>query len=108
MKALVLLLFCATMVQAQGLDTTRYPDERLRVITFGPSDYLGIVTDDLLFDYAQECYADSTTQRTHVGKVGESCLVDWYCLIESHYQMVTTHRPVTFSGFIEYLRRKKP
>ncbi len=116
MKLLIpALLLCAVMAQAQDsvwVTGHWYHFSHITNPIWGSNSSIKIlplptpITREDLFSYAQECYADSATQRTHVGKPGEYCLVDWECLIESHYKMVTTHCEPTFKGFVEWLRKR--
>ena len=69
-------------------------------------DYLVEGLLKLYSRYEKECYADST--RTHVHQPDrQMCIVDWECLIASHWKHVWLHRQSTFPGFIEFLRRMR-
>lgn len=65
--------------------------------------------------YEKECYADSALKRVHeppiAYKMGEriiyeGCLVDWDCIVESHYKNKWIHKQPTFEGFMSYLKRR--
>lgn len=66
-------------------------------------DYLVEGLPKLYSRYEKECYADSTNTRVHQSN-GQTCIVDWECIISSHWKYIWLHRQPTFSGFIEYLR----
>jgi hypothetical protein len=56
--------------------------------------------------YEKECYKDSSVVRQHVGKEGEMCIIDWECVREHHYQIVTIHRKPNIYDFIEWLKKQ--
>ena len=57
-------------------------------------------------EYEKDCWADSTHQRLHDAPEGEWCIVDWECLIGSHWSMVWTHRTPDLLGFMAHLKRR--
>ena len=59
-------------------------------------------------EYKAECYADSTLERLHNASYDplRYCLVDWTCLVSSHYRDEWTHRTPTFEGWMDWLERK--
>lgn len=63
---------------------------------------------DLWHEYYQWCWNDSTLTRVH-NPHGEYCVVDWECLIASHWQMIYLHKdPNDLKQFMEWLENKLP
>jgi hypothetical protein len=74
--------------------------------------YGTLLTEKSLIKYWDEwvdsCWADSTVKRVHhPGGIGDPCLVDWDCLVGSHYWNETFHRdPNDLKGFMEFIKRR--
>jgi hypothetical protein len=69
------------------------------------------VTVNDLFDYARECYADSTAHTGHFGQgacVGASWGEDDFrCGLSWHHNVtIWTHREESFVGFRKWLQKK--
>ncbi len=125
----LMLLFCAT---AWGQESNPAPIYRLAelehqrvvsgqllgaTVTFLQTDSLWYKSKDEYFikvglflwnRYKQECYADSTLKRTHVGGVGwgDYCLMDWECLVSHHWKQIWHHRQPTFTGFMDWIEKQ--
>lgn len=70
---------------------------------------------ELIVEYEQECYNDSSLQHTHTPRWNDRCLARrgdmargyWFeivCDDSSHYSYV--HREPDFEGFREFVKRK--
>ncbi len=60
------------------------------------------VTIDMIFDYVQECYEDSTLVPAHQEQVtGKGLMMMWIDVPDTWI-----HTTPTFEGFAEYLKRK--
>jgi hypothetical protein len=71
-------------------------------------------TYDLIIEYEQECFADSSQVSHHVGN-GMPCIgtsqgmyyEDWKCESSYHYnELVWVHKEPTWDGFREFVKRK--
>ena len=76
-----------------------------RMITFKSR----IVTLDLLEEYQEYCYNDSTNIKAHKETYGEWCIsYDGHtCDNPEHYEYRWVHKEPTFNGFIEWLKLKE-
>jgi hypothetical protein len=72
-------------------------------------------TYDLIIEYEQECFNDSSLQHTHTPKWNDKCLAqrgnlaegyhyDLVCEDSSHYSYV--HKEPSWEGFREFVKRK--
>lgn len=115
MKPLLTLTMLFVCLMARGQDDM-YPHNNWEVIEFiddyGSTkvvDSMTVITFEMMLDYAEECYNDSTGHciATFNGRWTWPC--EQTAQIDKPYvteQWIYTHRTPTFEGFIEYLKRK--
>jgi hypothetical protein len=109
MKPLLTLFLLFVCLMASGQDDM-YPHNNWEVIEFiddyGSTkvvDSMTIITFEMLLDYAEECYNDSTFDWTVHYMRPYISVRDTSITFIPHYKY--THRTPTFEGFIEYLKR---